>query len=161
LYSVYAYHSMFAKTGAFVVYAGTTPSKAQEVMTIVRDQLEDVAENGLAEQEVERSKSHIKGAMVLSLEETSSRMSRLGKSEIAHGEIITLDEVIEKLDAVTSEECREVASDVLSRPRSVTVIGPFDEDTFAEFGGSPGATAVPAPSAGVVAASRKAEPASS
>jgi predicted Zn-dependent peptidase len=161
VYSVYAYHSMFAKTGAFVVYAGTTPSKAQEVMTIVRDQLEDVAENGLAEQEVERSKSHIKGAMVLSLEETSSRMSRLGKSEIAHGEIITLDEVIEKLDAVTSEECREVASDVLSRPRSVTVIGPFDEDTFAEFGGSPGATAVPAPSAGVVAASRKAEPASS
>jgi predicted Zn-dependent peptidase len=161
VYSVYAYHSMFAKTGAFVVYAGTTPSKAEDVLKIVRDQLQDVAENGLTDEEVERSKSHIKGAMVLSLEDTSSRMSRLGKSEIAHGEVITLDEVLEKLEAVTADECREVARDLLSRPRSVTVIGPFDEDAFDEFGGSPGEASVQAEPAGAVAASRKAEPASS
>jgi predicted Zn-dependent peptidase len=160
VYSVYAYHSMFARTGAFVVYAGAAPSKAQEVMTIVRDQLEDVAENGLTEQEVERSRAHIKGAMVLSLEETSSRMSRLGKSEIAHGEIITLDEVIEKLDAVTAEECREVASDVLSRPRSVTVIGPFDEDAFAEFGGSRASPVEPEPAGAVTSGRRSRQQAS-
>ena len=157
VYSVYAYHSMFARTGAFVVYAGTTPSKARDVMHIVRDQLQDVAENGLTDEEVERSRSHIKGAMVLSLEDTSSRMSRLGKSEMAHGEVITLDEVLEKLDAVTAEECRDVAADVLSRPRSVTVIGPFDEDAFDEFGGSPGPASVGAEPAGAVAAGRKAE----
>jgi predicted Zn-dependent peptidase len=161
VYSVYAYHSMFAKTGAFVVYAGTTPSKARDVLEIVRDQLQDVAENGLTDQEVDRSKSHIKGAMVLSLEDTSSRMSRLGKSEIAHGEVITLDEVLEKLDAVTAEECRDVAADVLSRPRSVTVIGPFDEDAFDEFGGSPGRAPVAAEPAGAVAAGRQAESPSS
>jgi predicted Zn-dependent peptidase len=157
VYSVYAYHSMFAKTGAFVVYAGTTPSKAQEVMTIVRDQLEDIAEKGVTEEELERSKSHIRGSMVLSLEETSSRMTRLGKSEIAHGEVITLDEVLEKLEAVTLDECREVAADVLSRPRSVTVIGPFDEDTFEEFGGAPARERVVSEPAGAVSAGRRAQ----
>jgi predicted Zn-dependent peptidase len=157
VYSVYGYHSMFAKTGAFVVYAGTTPSKAREVMTIVRNQLEDLAENGVTGEELERSKSHIKGSMVLSLEETSSRMSRLGKSEIAHGEVITLDEVLEKLDAVTLEECREVAADVLTRPRTVTVIGPFDEDEFEEFGGSPVRDRVVSEPAGAVAAGRRAQ----
>jgi predicted Zn-dependent peptidase len=155
VYSVYAYHSMFARTGAFVVYAGTTPSKAEEVLSIVRDQLQDVAENGVTEQELERSKAHIRGSMVLSLEETSSRMSRLGKSEIAHGEVITLDEVLEKLDAVTLEECREVAADVLSRPRSVTVIGPFDDDEFGEFGGAPGTERVAPEPAGAVTAGRR------
>jgi predicted Zn-dependent peptidase len=161
VYSVYAYHSMFARTGAFVVYAGTTPSKARDVLAIVREQLQDVSENGLTDEEVERSKSHIKGAMVLSLEDTSSRMSRLGKSEIAHGEVITLDEVLEKLDAVTAEECREVAADVLSRPRSVTVIGPFEEDAFTEFGGSPGRAPVAAEPVGAVAARQKAGSSSS
>jgi predicted Zn-dependent peptidase len=157
VYSVYAYHSMFAKTGAFVVYAGTTPSKAREVMTIARDQLEDIAENGVSEEELARSKSHIKGSMVLSLEETSSRMTRLGKSEIAHGEVITLDEVLEKLDAVTLEECREVAADVLSRPRTVAVIGPFDEDAFEEFGGAPFRERVVAEPAGAMPAGRRAQ----
>jgi predicted Zn-dependent peptidase len=158
VYSVYAYHSMFAKTGAFVVYAGTTPSKAREVLTIARDQLGDLTENGVTEEELERSKSHIKGSMVLSLEETSSRMSRLGKSEIAHGEVITLDEVLEKLDAVTLEECREVAADVLSRPRTVTVIGPFDEDSFEEFGGPPFRERVVAEPAAAASAGRRAQP---
>jgi predicted Zn-dependent peptidase len=161
VYSVYAYHSMFARTGAFVVYAGTTPSKARDVLAIVQEQLQDVSDSGLTDEEVERSKSHIKGAMVLSLEDTSSRMSRLGKSEIAHGEVITLDEVLEKLDAVTAEECREVAADVLSRPRSVTVIGPFEEDAFTEFGGSPGRAPVAAEPVGAVAARQKAGSSSS
>jgi hypothetical protein len=96
--------------------------------------------------------------MVLSLEETSSRMSRLGKSEIAHGEVITLDEVLEKLDAVTLEECREVAADVLSRPRTVTVIGPFDEDSFEEFGGPPFRERVVAEPAAAASAGRRAQP---
>ncbi|MGH2686266.1 MAG: M16 family metallopeptidase, partial [Actinomycetota bacterium] len=133
VYSVYSYHAMFAQTGAFVVYAGTAPSRALEVTSLIQKELEDVAEKGITEDELERAKSHMKGSMVLGLEETSARMNRLGKSEIAHGEVISLDEVLERIEAVTAEDTREVAADVLRRPRSITVIGPFDDGTFDEF----------------------------
>ncbi len=127
-YSVYAYHSMFAETGAFVVYAGTTPSKAGEVMKLVNKELEDVAEKGITDEELDRAKEHMKGSMVLSLEDTAGRMSRLGKSELAHGEILTLDQSLERIDAVTADDCRAIASAVFAGPRALSVIGPFDED---------------------------------
>jgi predicted Zn-dependent peptidase len=60
-------------------------------------------------------------------------MNRLGKSEIAHGEVISLDEVLERIDAVNVDDAREVTADVLNRPRSLSVIGPFEEGTFDEF----------------------------
>jgi predicted Zn-dependent peptidase len=130
VYSVFSYHSMFAHTGAFVVYAGTAPSRAREVIDLIVRELEDVAEKGLTEDELERAKSHMRGSLVLSVEDTSARMNRLGKSEIAHGEVITLDEVLDRIDGVTSEDARAVAEEVLSRPRSLTVIGPFDDGDF-------------------------------
>jgi predicted Zn-dependent peptidase len=133
VYSVYSYHSMFAQTGAFVIYAGTAPGRAHEVTSLITKELENVAEKGITEEELERAKSHMKGSMVLGLEETSARMNRLGKSEIAHGEVISLDEVLERIDAVTVEDARDVAADVLGGPRSVSVIGPFDEGAFDEF----------------------------
>jgi predicted Zn-dependent peptidase len=71
--------------------------------------------------------------MVLSLEETSARMSRVAKSEIAHGEVIGLDDVLERIDAVTADDAQKVAEEVLRRPRAVTVIGPFDDGEFGEF----------------------------
>ena len=127
-YSVYAYHSMFAETGAFVVYAGTTPTKAGEVMKLVNKELEDVAEKGITDEELERAKEHMKGSMVLSLEDTAGRMSRLGKSELAHGEILTVDQSLERIDAVTPDDCRAVASAVFAGPRAMSIIGPFEED---------------------------------
>jgi predicted Zn-dependent peptidase len=133
VYSVFSYHAMFAHTGAFVVYAGTAPSRTREVLELIVRELEDVAEKGLTEQELDRAKSHMKGSLVLSVEDTSARMNRLGKSEIAHGEVITLDEVLDRVDAVTADDAREVAEAVLTRPRSLTVIGPFEEGVFDEF----------------------------
>jgi predicted Zn-dependent peptidase len=133
-YSVFSYHSMFAETGTFVVYAGTTPSSAHEVLDLITRELDDVAEKGITDQELERAKEHLKGSMVLSLEETMGRMSRLGKSELAHGEILSLDDVIERVDAVTSDDCREAAELVLGRTRALSVIGPFDPDAFEAWG---------------------------
>jgi predicted Zn-dependent peptidase len=133
VYSVFSYHSMFAHTGAFVVYAGTAPSRAQEVTELIVRELEQVAEKGLTDDVLDRAKSHMRGSLVLSVEDTSARMNRLGKSEIAHGEVITLDEVLDRIDAVTAEEAREVAEEVLTRPRSLTVIGPFDDGAFDRF----------------------------
>jgi predicted Zn-dependent peptidase len=76
--------------------------------------------------------------MVLSLEETSGRMSRLGRSETGHGEILSIDETLDRVERVTLGDANRVAAEVLSRPMALTVLGPFDEDAF---GGSDPAVA--------------------
>lgn len=124
-YSVYSYHAMYADAGLFCAYAGTTPGRAQEVVDLIRRELEDVAEHGLSPAEFERAKGHVKGAMVLSQEDPGGRMSRLGKSEIGHGEILTLAQTIRRIDAVTPEDAHRAAERVLSQPMSLTVLGPF------------------------------------
>jgi predicted Zn-dependent peptidase len=130
-YSVFSYHSMFAETGLFCVYAGTAPAKAQEVLDISRGEMVDIAEHGLSAEELERAKGHMKGSLVLSLEETAGRMARIGKSEISHGEILSVDETLERIDAVTADDAQRVASEVFRRPLALTVIGPFEQDAFA------------------------------
>jgi hypothetical protein len=93
-YSVYSYHSQYGEAGLFAAYAGTTPARAKEVLDLVREQLADVADGALSEEEFDRAKGHMKGSLVLSLEEPSSRMSRLGISEISHGEILTVNQIL-------------------------------------------------------------------
>jgi predicted Zn-dependent peptidase len=129
-YAVYSYHSMYAETGIFRVYAGTTPTQATEVLSIVAGELESVAEKGLTTDELDRGKGHLKGSLVLSLEDTSSRMNRIGRSEVGQGEILTVDELVGRIDAVTAEDTSEIAEEVLGRPRCLAVIGPFDDDEF-------------------------------
>lgn len=131
-YSVYCYHSMFAETGYFAVYAGTTPKSAHEVIRIALEQIQDVAEHGVTDEELERAKGHMKGSLVLSLEDTSGRMSRIGRSEIGHGEILSVDDILERIGAVTSEDARSVARNVFERPLTLSVIGPFEADEFAD-----------------------------
>jgi predicted Zn-dependent peptidase len=129
-YSVYSYHTMFAETGLFAVYAGTTPSKARDVLDITQREMREVAAGGLTEEELERAKGHLKGSLVLSLEDTSGRMSRIGRSEISQGEILSVDEVLARTDAVTLEDATNAARDVFGRPMALAVIGPFEEDAF-------------------------------
>jgi predicted Zn-dependent peptidase len=100
------------------------------VLSLAREQLEDVASNGISEAELERAKGHMKGAMVLSLEDTSGRMSRLGKSEIAGGPILSMSQALTKVGAVTLDDARRVAAQVLSGPMALTVVGPFDSKDF-------------------------------
>jgi len=123
-YSVYSYHSMYAEAGLFCAYAGTTPGRAKEVLAIMRGELEDVARSGLGAEEFERAKGHMKGALVLSLEDPAGRMSRLGKAEIGHGEILTVSQLLSRIEAVTPEDARRAAERVLSQPMTTTVLGP-------------------------------------
>jgi predicted Zn-dependent peptidase len=124
-YSVYSYHSMYAEAGVFCAYAGTTPGRAKETLAIMRTELEDVANKGLAPDEFERAKGHMKGSLVLSLEDPGGRMSRLGKSEIGHGESLTVNQLLSRIEAVTPEDAERAAERVLSQPMTVTVLGPF------------------------------------
>jgi predicted Zn-dependent peptidase len=100
------------------------------VLRIARQEMADIAAGGLSDDELERAKGHLKGSLVLSLEDTSGRMSRIGRSEISNGEILTVDEVLARTDAVTKQDAEDVARDVFSRPMALTVIGPFEEDAF-------------------------------
>jgi predicted Zn-dependent peptidase len=130
-YSVYSYHSQYADTGLFGVYAGCAPAKVREVLALCREQLDVVADKGVTAEEIARGKGQLKGSLVLGLEDTGSRMSRLGKGELVYGEQLTVDEVIARIDAVTPDDIRAVARDVLAESRlGLAVIGPFDDADF-------------------------------
>jgi len=131
-YSVYSYHSQYTEAGIFTAYAGTTPARAEEVIGLLRRELQDVATGGLTEEEFERAKGHVKGSLVLSLEDPGGRMSRLGKSEIAHGEILTVSQTLARIEHVTLQDARRVAERVLSQPMTLTVLGPFPAGAFKE-----------------------------
>ncbi|MEV0561343.1 pitrilysin family protein [Dactylosporangium sp. NPDC050588] len=130
-YSVYSFTSQYSDAGLFGVYAGCAPGKVEEVLAITRDELARVAEEGVTDAEVERGKGMLKGAVVLGLEDTGSRMSRLGKGELLYDELLSVDEVLRRVDLVTPEMVRQVAGELLSRPMSLAVIGEFDDNAFA------------------------------
>ncbi len=130
-YSVYSYHSQYADTGLFGVYAGCAPARVDEVLALCREEVDAVAKSGITAEEIARGKGQLKGSLVLGMEDTSSRMSRLGKGELVYGEQLTVDEVIARIDAVTADDIREVASEVLADGRlGLAVIGPFDDVDF-------------------------------
>jgi predicted Zn-dependent peptidase len=116
----------------FGVYAGCQPAKAAQVLEICRDQLDLVARGGITADELTRGKGQLAGSLVLGLEDTGSRMSRLGKAELVYGELLTVDEILSYIQAVTLDEVRAVAAEVLSAKQTLAVIGPFDENAFAD-----------------------------
>jgi predicted Zn-dependent peptidase len=134
VYSIYSYATQYSETGSFSIYAGTAPKRAHEVLSIVRDELDRVIADGLTEEELERGKGHLKGSLVLGLEDTSGRMSRLGKSELTSGEILSIDEIVRRVDEVTDTDVQAVAKEVLGGgPRALALIGPFDEEGFDRY----------------------------
>jgi predicted Zn-dependent peptidase len=130
-YAVYSYSSMFADTGTFAVYAGTTPQNVHTVMDIITTELASVAANGITPQELARAKGHLRGALVLSSEDPGSRMNRLGRQQLGLGEIMSLDELIGRFEALEIEDLKRVAEEILGAGSPhITVVGPFDEDAF-------------------------------
>jgi predicted Zn-dependent peptidase len=129
-YSVYSFSSGFADTGMFGVYAGCQPGKTDEVLSLIRTELDAAAHGALTAAEIERGKGQMRGATVLGLEDAGSRMTRIGKSEIAYGDVLGVDEVLARIDAVTPEDVSEVAAELLCRDRCLAVVGPFGEHDF-------------------------------
>ena len=131
-YSVYSFSSGFADAGQFGVYAGCQPGKAEEVLALMVAELDSVAAGTLSDDEIERGKGQMRGGIVLGLEDAGSRMTRIGKSEVAYGDIIGLDEVLRrKVDEVTRAVTSPMsAADILRRPRCLTVVGPVRGPRF-------------------------------
>ncbi len=132
-YSVYSYTSSLSDSGSFGVYTGCAPGKVDEVVSLVLAELEDVAAKGLTDEEVTRSKGSLRGATVLGLEDTGAQMSRIGKAELVDAELPGIDEVLARIAAVTPDDVREVASDVLSRPVSLAAVGPFGDRDLSDL----------------------------
>jgi predicted Zn-dependent peptidase len=129
-YSVYSYASQYADAGVFAVYAGCAPGKADEVLDLIRTELARVAADGIDAGELARGKGMVKGSYVLGLEDSGSRMSRLAKSELLFGDLMGVDDLLARVDAVTLDEVGTLAADLLTRPMSLAVVGPFERGAF-------------------------------
>ncbi|WP_447040335.1 M16 family metallopeptidase [Streptomyces sp. DSM 118878] len=132
-YSVYSYTSGFADTGLFGVYAGCRPSQVHDVLKICRDELDQVAEHGLSDDEITRAIGQLAGSTVLGLEDTGALMNRIGKSELCWGEHMSVDDMLARISAVTPDEVREVARDVLGHRPSLSAIGPLKDKQAARL----------------------------
>jgi predicted Zn-dependent peptidase len=127
VYSVGSALTHYTGTGSFTVYAGCSPKRVPEVLRLVREELARVAADGLTAEEVTRGRGQLKGGLVLGLEDTGSRMSRLGKAEISFGEYLSVRDVLERIDAVDEEQVRQVAAQLLTRETCLAVVGPYRE----------------------------------
>lgn len=132
-YSVYSYTSSFADCGLFGVYAGCRPSQVHDVLKICRDELDQVAEHGLSDEELRRAIGQLCGSTVLGLEDTGALMNRIGKSELCWGSQMSVDDMLARMQAVTPDEVRQVARDVLAQRPSLSVIGPLKDKQAARL----------------------------
>ncbi|MFC5724992.1 M16 family metallopeptidase [Streptomyces gamaensis] len=126
-YSVYSYTSGFADCGLFGVYAGCRTGQVHDVLRICREQLDQVAAEGLTDEEITRAVGQLAGSTVLGLEDTGALMNRIGKSELCWGEQMSVDDMLARISAVTPDEVRAVARDVLGQRPSLSVIGPLND----------------------------------
>jgi predicted Zn-dependent peptidase len=127
-YSVYSFTSAYSDSGYLGLYAGCTPAKTEQVVELMSAELERVAETGINDDELVRGAGQLRGGLVLGMEDSGSRMSRLGKAELVYGEYTGLDEALARIDEVTREDVQAVAADLAARPRSLAVVGPFDPE---------------------------------
>jgi predicted Zn-dependent peptidase len=127
-YSVYSFASQHSDTGMWATYIGCLPAKADEVLAICQEEIAKVIAGGLTGAELDRGKGQLRGSLVLGLEDPSSRMSRLGKSELVYSRLEPVDEVLASIEAVTHDDVRRVAAEILGRPKVLAVVGPFDDD---------------------------------
>ncbi|KGK90616.1 zinc protease [Desulfosporosinus sp. HMP52] len=128
-YSVYSYHSTYVDTGLFAVYAGTSPKNTQEVIACILEELMEMKEKGISAEELARTKAQIKGGLYLGLEAVSSRMSRLGKTELTYNRVLSPEEVVEKLEKVTLEDVLRVIGRLWKKENiSIMTMGPSGHD---------------------------------
>jgi predicted Zn-dependent peptidase len=127
-YSVYSFASQYTDTGLVGIYIGTREENLAACLEIVAQQIADIAEGNLRERELERAKENLKGRIALSMESTSNRMSRLGRSLITDTELLSLDRIIAEIDAVEPVALAELAGVLLEPGRiSAAGIGPSEE----------------------------------
>jgi predicted Zn-dependent peptidase len=124
-YSVYSAVDTFADSGALSVYAACQPERFGEVARVAAQVLASVSHDGITEAECRIAKGSLRGGLVLGLEDSGSRMNRIGRSELNYGEHRSIDCTLRELDLVTVDEVNAVARRLLGKPYAVAVLGPY------------------------------------
>jgi predicted Zn-dependent peptidase len=131
-YSVYSFLSQYADTGQIGIYVGTREENLAEALAITIEQIGDIAAGNLRDGELTRAQENLKGRLLLSMESTSARMTRLGKSLVTDSEILSLDRLVAEIDNVDTEAVCGLAAELLAPERlSAAGIGPNDELFYA------------------------------
>lgn len=136
VYSVYSFSPSYSDSGVFGMYAGCTPAKAVQVTELMMSEFRRMAD-GVSQDEIDRAIGQLSGASALALEDSDTRMSRLGRSEITLGEFADLDESLRRLSLVTADGIRDLAEELSTRPLSIAAVGTVDEKAFAGLAESP------------------------
>ena len=125
-YSVYAYSQGFSDSGLFGLYVGCLPGKVDTVLGVCREQLALLAADGLSDEEIARGKGQVRGATVLGQEDTGARMTRIAKSELHDEPLLSIGELLDRVDAVTAGQIRDISRELLQADPGLAIVGPFD-----------------------------------
>lgn len=129
-YSVFSFSSQHADTGEVGLYVGTRPDNLDEALATIARELERFVEDPATAQELDRSRENLKGRVALSLESTAARMNRLGSALLGEMPILSIDEIVDRIDAVTVADLRELAQGLFA-PEALSVAGVgAEEDAF-------------------------------
>jgi predicted Zn-dependent peptidase len=129
-YSVYSFAPSYSDAGLFGVYAGCSPSKTAQVAELMLSEFRKLAGEGVTDEEMRRATGQLSGASALALEDSDTRMSRLGRSELTLGEFLDLDESLRRIALVTPDDVRELAEELVARPLSVSAVGTVPSGAF-------------------------------
>ncbi len=129
-YSVYSFAAGYSDTGLMGLYAGCSPKRSADVAELMLGEFRRLAADGITDEELSRARGQLGGAAALSLEDSDSRMTRLGRSELSFGEFSDLDETLRRLDGVTAAQVRELAEELVTRPLSLAAVGALKKSTF-------------------------------
>lgn len=134
-YSVYSFASSYSDAGVVGLYAGCTPSRAGDVAELMLGEFHRLASEGVSADELDRVVGQLSGASALALEDSDTRMSRLGRAEITLGEFADLDEALRRLALVTRDDVSVLAAELAARPWSVAAVGALADTELATLSG--------------------------
>jgi predicted Zn-dependent peptidase len=129
-YSVWSERAAYEDAGSLAVVVGTAPEHVDKVLHIISEEFELLATEGVTERELAVAKGNLRAEMLLSGEDSGARMSRIGASLLLHGEVLSVDQVLARIDGVDREQVRDVATQLAGTPRTMSAVGPFDEHDF-------------------------------
>ncbi|AGL01305.1 M16 family metallopeptidase [Desulfoscipio gibsoniae] len=128
VYSIFSYHSSYHDAGLFCIYTGLSKLNVRATLELIIKEIYHIQSNGVSPTELQRAKDQLKGNLLLSLENVSTRMSRLGKSQMYLGKIVPPDEIVNRIMAVSDSDIKDLASTVL-KPENFCMasVGPWDD----------------------------------
>jgi predicted Zn-dependent peptidase len=133
VYTVYSFRASYADTGAWGIYAGTTPDQVGTVLDLIHEELDRMVADGITHDELDRARGAMRGGLALAMEDANSRMIRLGRDELIGAPHLSVGERLAKVEAVTLADIRDVAESLLTGPKVIGAVGPFSSDDLKQY----------------------------